>query len=148
MRNNYFDQILSSFPIQEAYYVISFPSSLCLELYLEFFFSIGTMRPSTRNWIFDALLRPTPLAVRSVPMRTALETHAAQYLPLASSFALALSVGQPRSYTASSTMLACSSYQPARLPASFDFVSVRPRLRMSVVIGNILVHPLWICNWY
>ena len=39
MRNNYFDQILSSFPIQEAYYVISFPSSLCLELYLEFFFN-------------------------------------------------------------------------------------------------------------
>ena len=59
MRNNYFDQILSSFPIQEAYYVISFPSSLCLEIYLEFF-SIGTMRPSTRNWIFVALLRPTP----------------------------------------------------------------------------------------
>ena len=147
MRNNYFDQILSSFPIQEAYYVISFPSSLCLELYLEFFQSAQCgLLPGIE--FLSRYFGRLPLAVRSVPMRTALETHAAQYLPLASSFALALSVGQPRSYTASSTMLACSSYQPARLPASFDFVSVRPRLRMSVVIGNILVHPLWICNWY
>ena len=117
MRNNCFDQILSTFPIHEACYVISFPSSLCIELNLQFFQSAQCGLLPGIEFLTRYFGR---LPSQFVPFQCAPHSrlHTAQYLPLASRlFHRARSHSQSDSLAATLPPPPCSHAPPTNLPA-------------------------------